>query len=306
MDIIRYCKNPDFGIHLSIENVEPFNFLINTPKQHLNWYNTILDIYSKVSLEYNFDQFEYEYFKPKIIVDVNHYLNSQKILLEEQNYDIQKYFDGISDFESSFVKLPGEYFEDEPVLNKVVRTFKDDLLFFHIGGANFHDNYMTTHDPIKAIRKNMFMKKNFKDEIVAMYSFNNYKPENELNLEESLQIIGYEKPLILEVFNVSYGMILSSMLYTQEFIDHLFTEKKRVCHLMLNALDKIENKNINKESIKKQIQNSKFFFKSHKNEKINDVGYEKAGFYTFNDEHPFKHEIIATQKDDDGNIIFYV
>lgn len=311
--IVRYAQNPMRGLHLCLENIEPPNFLINTPKQHRYWYDTICDIYEQKIKKYTYDSNIIKRFYPKMLVDVNHYLHSKKILTEENNRKYSFLFPDFNDLYRDFVRLAPEYKNSEPLLNKIIRENDKDIFYYHIGGCYIYEDVMYTHEPVKAIRNQMYMIINSEGVPVPKYATGQFNPSYELNMEEVIQVIGCEHTYILEVFNRSSELIKSSQIYTSEYINFLFKEKNRLLKKVLLKTDQLLKETLfngnNPEKLNKihdfreKISNAKFFIIPYR--KIEDkwkVGYEYAGFYLSHE----KPKILAKIFDESGKIQLFI
>jgi len=308
--IVRYCQKPNRSIHLCLENIEPPNLLINSPYQHVNWFNFMSELYNKKIRQYFFDQEIIDRFRPMMLIDVNHYLHSKKIMLEPGNSKYSSLYNDFSDFKRDFVKLPPDFNSHEPLLNKIIRENRENILYYHLGGCYVYDNIMYTHESIKALRNKMFMIANPQGVPVPKYQTSQFNPSFELNLEEVLQIIGYDNIFILEVFNVASELIKSSEINVSSYLNFLAKEDKRLRSILDKKMEQMikdlivnmkdHTHEIDKVNLfKNRMANARLFIKYFtSNEDKWKVGYNYAGFY----EESEKPEILAMIDDETGNI----
>ncbi|MEA3430255.1 MAG: hypothetical protein U9R08_03205 [Nanoarchaeota archaeon] len=303
--VVRAAKHPRKSLHLCIENIEPGNFMINTPAQHVRWLNTTRQIYREIAgnhLELGNEMITK--YMPMMLVDSNHYVNSQCILGQKQNAFLEAIFPDFEEFlERDYVAVPGLY-EKEPILNRLMRVHGDDIFYFHLAGCNKRGDHFSTHDPVKPIRYGMRMRRLPEGMFYPKYSSKTFVPEKELNLGDVIQIAGLDKTFILEVFNVAKGVMLSSEIHANDWLDHLAQEHEYMQRKVLAEADRRIKNPADAERFKQRIRNAKFYLRPHTAEElISSEGYDEAGFYEFGDDsRPIRY--LATVKELNGRIWF--
>ncbi|MDD2717426.1 MAG: hypothetical protein PHW04_16165 [Candidatus Wallbacteria bacterium] len=285
--LVRHARNPQRGLHLCLENVEPPNFLINTPKQHQSWFERLRGIYQDELSRLTRDQELTALYRPLMLLDVNHLLHSKKILTEEQNRKYAGLFPDYDDLWLPFVKLPPDY-GTEPLLNRTVRKF-EDIFFFHLAGCNVYRDAMLTHEPVKALR-NAAQTLISNGKPSQRYVTSQFNPLLELDLEETLQVIDSGKSLILEVFQRSPELMKSSLINTAGYLDFFRKEQDRlrqaVVHEANSLIRKLQAAYSDSPEIdlirdlKRNIQKADFYiYPQRGHSETGKTGYRSAGFY---------------------------
>ncbi|MBI3892490.1 MAG: hypothetical protein HY303_13280 [Candidatus Wallbacteria bacterium] len=235
VDLVRWCKNPERGVRLAIENVEPPNFIICTAGQLRRFHSRMVEMYQEA-----FEQSSrlppdvFDRFRPGMVLDVAHLLNSKIVLSTPDHAEISHIFEDHDDLDRPFVSLPGEYPTDkrgqslEPLLNKFVREGTADLLCVYVAGSRRTDRAMTTHDPIRAFREMMHLNPRAGGTgSVARYGLLPFDPEVELNLAEVIQVLGPERTYLMKLFDLAPERMLASFNNLVAYLEFLKTEELR-------------------------------------------------------------------------------
>ncbi|MBI5872012.1 hypothetical protein HZB88_02915 [archaeon] len=220
---VRKARKISKGIHLCMENVEPFNFLLNTREQHEYWHG-LLSEEVRLALE---NEELFQKYKPYMLLDINHLLNTKFILQHHPDREkLERIIPGLSEIDLPFVMLPGTYMK-EPMLNRIIRINEDKILFYHIAGAKKKDNgSLATHEEVRPIRNGLRLE--IRDnKIISVYSLEKFNYIQELNMLELFQIIGPDKIYVLEVFNKSPEQIKTSQINASDFLNHLIKLRER-------------------------------------------------------------------------------
>ncbi|MBI4859339.1 MAG: hypothetical protein HY815_03645 [Candidatus Riflebacteria bacterium] len=300
--MVRYCKNPSKRLSLVLENVEPPNFLCCTPRQHVGWLHRMREIFTDLcEREHLSSEFQAKY-RPYLVLNPNHLLNAKVILTQPTNRPIAHIFEDYDDLYVAFVTLPsdmpsgGDGRVIEPLLNRYVREHSDDFLYAHLAGSQRMDYYMTTHDPIKSFRTKMYVQTDPNGRPLAKYSTGAFDPEVELNLEEVVQILGFDKTYVLEIQDSPEETVIASWVHTSEYLDHLHRECARAHELVLHALREAQAQSLQLSSrpdevaqrfadagrMMEALGRARFYMRPHrKARELWKVGHDEAGFYVF-------------------------
>ena len=158
------------------------------------------------------------------IIDCNHFINSQYIL--KSNPQLQDLFgDCFEDCYKDFAKIPGYYGQEEPLLNRLIRKNRQDILYWHISGLRDNSEFLLTHEPIKTFRTQL-QTLSISDELIFTYQLGNHKSINESDLETIIQLIGMDEIFILEIFNTASENIKNSWENVTSFIKYIRGLKK--------------------------------------------------------------------------------
>lgn len=326
--IVRFCKNPDKGLHLALENVEPPNFLACTPKQMASWHHRMTEIFLEAADRHRLPAALHNRYRPMIVLDPNHMLNAKVILTQPSNRGISHIFEDYEDLFLPFVNLPCDMPAGtngkavEPLLNRFVRENDRHILYAHLAGSAKMDNYMTTHDPIPSFRTKMFMQTDAGGSPTLKFATGAFDPEKELNLEEVVQVVGLDKTWVLEVFDCPDELLMSSWIHTDEYLTYLAAEYRRNHEKVRLALLVHQNaaahaspspeenaKNVwGAGRVLKELEDARFYIRPHrKARELWKAGYDEAAFYVHDPawakgESASPVDIFATVKDATGKI----
>jgi hypothetical protein len=321
--MVRYCKNPEKGLHLALENVEPPNFLCCTPRQLTQWHRRMTEIYLDAADRHDLPQAARDRYRPRMVLDPNHFLNSKVILTQPSNRTISHIFEDDNDLFLPFVTLPCDMPMGqggritEPLLNRFVRENSREILYCHLAGSQKMDNYMTTHDPIKSFRGKMFIQLDGAGQPVWKYTMGSFDPEVELNLDEVLQVVGFDQTYILGIYDCAEELVVSSWIHTNEYLDYLYREYCQGCEDLRRAVEEFRSSGLEALATKEQtaqrvwnagkavvdLEDARFYIRPHrKARELWKVGYDEAAFYTHDDtwsqgESASPVDIFATIKD---------
>jgi len=290
---VRYCRNPSQGVHLVLQNVDPPNFLVNTPRQHAKWHSRMTEFYSELVEIDPLLAGKFEKYRPLMLLDPGHYLNSQVIFKQPENVKYGHLFEDMDQFlHSPFVTLPGDYPRRgsetiEPILNSFVRKHGDDILYCHVGGSKKMDRWMTTHDPIKAFRTRRFMQVNQEAKPALKFTTQVFDADTELNLEEVVQVVGFDKIWVPVIFDSPYEVVLSSCIHLDAYLSYLGDQYDRMMTAVQKKLRQIsagENRSgyseIELAALGKSIETARFFLRPNRQAGMFwKPGYEEAVFY---------------------------
>jgi hypothetical protein len=289
---IRHLMNPDRGMHLCLENVEPYNFLINLPQQHRFWWQQLVEIYADESRRQNLPADFFHKYMPMMVVDTNHYLNSQFILREHPELE-WIYGPCFQDVHRPFVRLPGDYHDDEPLINRVVRNHNPQILFYHVAGAVRND-WLLTHERIQPFRTHVATTEDETGRPIFRYGLANFDSAREINLEEVIQVIGNDQVFILEVFNASSECIKNSQENVKSFLNYVGSMRK----LFHTRLIRDRHYQVKQQADPGtwEIDSMGFFIKSHPREHYlgGGVGFDQLKFFRFDESSEFGYRIFAT------------
>ncbi len=316
VDLVRYCQNPQRGLRLAIENVEPPNFIINTPGQLRRVHSLMMELYQE-----GFEQAPalpddiYERFRPGMVLDTTHLLNSKAVLDSPEQESIGHIFEDFEDLSRPFVRLPGEYTLDasgytrEPLLNKFIREGAGDLLFSYVAGSRRTDRYMTTHDPVKSFRAKMHLQPRFGSSTgtMARYVLTTVDPDVELNVSEVIQVLGAGRTYVMKLFDLPPELVLSSYYNVAAFLDFARTEEIRAREKMaahVAELAKLSPEEARKGRVlERRLTDAHFYIRPYRlATELGRLGYDEAGFYSFRDNPLDPVDIFATMKEETGSI----
>lgn len=296
--VVRYCKSPNDGIRLALENVDPPNFLLNTPAQHAKWHKRMVEIYADLCETARVPESLFEKYRPQMVLDPSHYLNSQVILKQDEKRGFHHLFEDIDLFlNSAFVTLPSGYPRDhhgshrEPVLNRFMRENDQNILYVHIAGCRKMDRYMTTHDPIKPFRTRMQILEDMDGKPMMKFATNDFDAERELNLEEVVQVVGFDHTWVPVVFDAPYEVYLSSCIHLDAYIAYLEQEYERMHQRVKAKLNELLEKGgadenapgtVRARPLLKKLDSARFFIRPHRQAgALWKAGYEEAQFYNY-------------------------
>lgn len=318
-DMIRHCRNPELRPRICLENVEPPNFLVNTPAQLVTWTRILRETFRDACKAAGVPDDVAAPYLPGIALDVGHLSNSQVVLTKPENLAIRHLFEGFEDFERSFVNLPGEYRRDgelraprEPMLNRFMRLHGADVAMVYVSGCQILDNCMTTHHPIKPFRRNRYFLVDEEGRPQARYATNCFAPLEELNLEEVFQVCGPDAVYVVEVFNSPPELIESSLVNVREFLSHLRRQQVYVAEKIMQkvlrerweldmdrprrdpvAVEKARRRLV---EIEAAVERARFYVRPNRQcEALGEPGFKEAGLYVDlaeGDEEPY--DIFAT------------
>ncbi len=314
LDLVRYCHHPHRGLRLAVENVEPPNFIINTTGQLRKIHSLMMGLYQE-----GFEQASglpdelFERFRPGMVLDVAHLLNSKVILSGSEHEEISHIFEDHEDLDRPFVSLPGEYPADEdeqsiePLLNKFVREGCDDLLFAYIAGCRKTDRLMTTHDPVHSFRKRVYLHPRVHGKgTVARYSLRTIEPDYELNLAEVIQVLGADKVFLMKLHDLPPEEVLSSFHNISCYLDFLAGERRRARERLDGYLETLRQKPSGAEqaaAVEDRLRRARFYVRSHQATAENwRLGYDESGFYEFTNDPRMPTDIFATVKEETGAV----
>lgn len=321
--VVRYCKSPNEGVRLALENVDPPNFLLNTPAQHAKWHKRMVEIYADASEAAKIPESLFEKYRPGMVLDPSHYLNSQVIFKQDEKRGFHHLFEDIDSFlDAPFVTLPSGYPRDpqgnyrEPVLNRFMRENDQDILYVHIAGCRRMDRYMTTHDPIKPFRTRMQILGDTDGKPMMKFATNDFDSERELNLEEVVQVVGFDRTWVPVVFDAPYEVYLSSCIHLDAYIAYLEHEYQRMHQRVkarLNELletqagqDESAAGAIRARPLLKKLDSARFYIRPHRQAgAFWKAGYEEAMFYNYDSlgglaTHPVN--FLASVREENGQV----
>lgn len=317
-DLVRHCRNSELRPRLCLENVEPPNFLVNTPAQMVTWMNLMRETFSDACRAEGVPEDLARPYRPGLALDVGHLSNSQVVLTKGENEAIRHVFEGFDDFERSFVNLPGEYRRDdgrrgamEPMLNRFIRRHGADVALVYVSGSQILDNCMTTHHPIKPFRRNRFFVVDKEGRPLAKYATNCFAPLEELNLEEVFQVCGPDMVYVVEVFNSPPELIESSLVNVREFLLHLRRQQgyvvDKVMQKVLRERWELDMDRPRRDpvavaaarrrlgEIEEAVEKSRFYLRPNRQcEALGEPGFKEAGLYVHLDAGEEPHDIFAT------------
>ena len=96
--------------------------------------------------------------------------------------------------------------------------------------------WLATHDPIKAFRTRTFMQPDAEGKPVLKYATHDFDADIELNLEEVVQVIGFDRIWVPVVFDCPYELDLSSCINLDAYISYLAKEYDRMTALVRQEL----------------------------------------------------------------------
>ena len=309
---IRCCVSSNNGLQVAIENLEPPNFLACTPVQLVKIHRKFESSFRSFANSENMPTHIIEHYAPGIALDPGHLLNAKIILTLEQNRPFLDSIDGGEELFGDFVHLPGQYPLDsdskaitEPVLNKFVRENKKHIIWSYIHGCRRTDTMMTSHGPIGSFRKAQFSERNEKGEAVSLYLMNSFTPDDELNLNEVVQVIGVDTPFIAEVIGAPPEVVESSVTNLSYFVGFLHSERQKAHLAVENAINAEASKDSSSKAsqahldwLKDSLNKAEFYVRNHSSDiGLWTAGYDEAGFYLYsNDENLGNVNIFATVK----------
>ncbi|MDD5091900.1 MAG: hypothetical protein PHQ23_13415 [Candidatus Wallbacteria bacterium] len=286
--VVRHALNPGRTISLCLENVEPPNFLINTPAQHSYWHQTLAELYQNSIRGFSQDHDLLSRFAPKMLVDVNHYLHSKKILTEQGN---ERYADLFPDYpllSCDFIRLPCDCNKQEPLLNRCLREHSSDIRYIHAAGCEMQHGIMHTHEPVKPIRRKAFLSA-AGNRFTPLYLTGQFNPDYELDLEEVLQLIPGHLPMVLEIFDYPPEVMKSSLLHAGSFRRHFLDEKDQCLSAVISHWEKKmqefpEHEKDNPRTIilhrlRERLSRSEFFMLPDRTPPEPGTKAHKTGFY---------------------------
>lgn len=312
IDLVRWCKNPERGVRLAIENVEPPNFIICTAGQLRRFHSRMTEMYQEAfeqSTRLSPDVFDR--FRPGMVLDVAHLLNSKIMLSTPEHSGIAHIFEDHEDLERAFVSLPGEFPTDrsglpvEPLLNKFVREGTRDLLCVYVAGSHRTDRVMTTHDPIRAFRERMLLHPRVGAQgSVHRYGLLPFDPEIELNLAEVIQVFGPDRTYMMKLFDVAQERVLASFNNLVAYLDFLRAEEQRARERIAEHLAELRESAAtvaDAQWAEERLARCRFYLRPfRKSAELGRLGYDEIGFYSFFDEGPEAVDIFATVKEESG------
>lgn len=324
--IARFCKNPEKGLHLTLENVEPPNFLGCTPKQMVAWHRRMMEIFAEAADRHKLSEKLHAKYRPMLVLSPNHLLNSKVILTQPSNRGIAHIFEDYDELYLPFVTLPcdmpmgsaGKH--TEPLLNRFVREHGEHVLYVHLAGSQKMDNYMTTHDPVPSFRTKMLMQTDATGVPMVKFATGAFDPEKELNLEEVVQVVGFDRTWILQVFDCPDELVMSSWIHTDEYLTYLGKEYRRNYERVRKALEdhretpgggtpeETAHRVWEAGRILKELERARFYIRPHrKARELWKAGYDEAAFYVHDPrwqrgESASPVDIFATVKDATGKI----
>jgi len=315
---IRHCKKPWSGLHVCLENLEPPNFLVCTPEQLEELYGRFVEFYLEAASHRGMDPEAVSRYRPKLSIDPGHLLNTKVILSQEVNRPYLEGLAGGDSLQKPFVSLPGEFpgasgpcVGEEPLLNKVVRTHHEDISWVHLYGSQRTDTCMTTHGPIKPFRRKAMIGPGLSGERTVLYGTGNFRPEEELNLEEVVQILGTSVPYIAEVFDAPIERVKGSVTSTRHYLEFLDEQNKLASALVRRRIGQASEENPGDTKrleclryLAKAMTCARCYIRPHKSGHGSwAVGYDEIGFYRFEDEAEVGYvDIFATVKQADGTV----
>lgn len=308
--LVRHCIDPNRGLRLVIENVEPPNFIINTPSQLLSVHQHMRDLYwDEVQALDSFPEEVARRYEPGIALDPNHLLNSQVVLRDRD--DLAHLHDSMDELDRSFVNLPGEYPAGpnnnviEPLLNKLVREAGDDIVFSYLGASHRTDRMMTTNDPIPSFREKLHMQPADGAPPLRTYEMTSFSPEDELNLNEVIQVLGVHRPYVLKVFDVSPELVLSSHANVRGFASFLLEEEESCRKAILAAVATRWDESLSTlepEAYERRLGQARFYMRPYRHDTgLWHGGYDEAGFYDAGGAGA-EPQIFATVKNETGQV----
>jgi hypothetical protein len=329
--LFRYCRNPDKGLHLVLENVEPPNFLCCTPAQLASWHRRMMEIYTDTCDRMQVPAAVAARYAPRMVLNPNHLLNSKVILTQPSNRAIGHIFEDYDQLFLPFVTLPCDIpvgsggVAIEPLMNRFVREYGNDVLYVHLAGSQKMDNTMTTHDPVRSFRTKMYLHADSSIRPIPKYSTAAFDPEVELNLEEVVQVIGYDRTYVLAVFDCPDELLMSSWIHADEFLSYLETEHERNLGVVRAALEAHREAAASGGSaaagpgetahqvwgaakVLSELESACFYIRPHrKARELWKVGYDEAAFYAYDarwgsPESTSPVDIFATVKDGTGKV----
>ncbi len=273
--VVRKLLLPDCATHLCIENVEPYNFLLNLPSQMEYWFGFIRERYHHECLSQSLSEDFVNKYRPMTIIDCNHFINSQHIL--KANPQLQELLgDSYNDCYRDFARIPGYYGNNEPLLNRLIRKNRQDILYWHISGLIDNSEFLLTHEPIKPFRTQL-QTLSINDELTFTYQLGNHKSMNESDLETIIQLIGMDEIFILEIFNTATENIKNSWENVTSFIKYIRALKKYASQKILSAKPNINISNCHFAEV--PIAG-------------NTCGIKEFIFYRYSDKSPY-YEIVS-------------
>jgi len=300
--VYRYCKNPGKEMHLALENVEPPNFLCCTPRQIGAWHGRASEIYLDACNRQSLPEHLRDKYRPMLALDPNHLLNSKVILTQASNKPISHLFEDYSELHVPFVTLPCDMPVgtggriNEPILNRFMREHSDNVLYTYLAGAQRCDNSMTTHDPIKAFRTKMFVQPGPSGLPAPKFSTGAFDPEVELNLEEVVQVLGFDRTFILEVHDCPDELLISSWIHSVEYLEYVQSEYKGIRDHLTRVLERVRVEHDSAVSpseadtkirekaarVMADLKKARFYIRPHRASRgLWRPGYEESGFYFF-------------------------
>ncbi len=315
---VRHCQEPWAGMHICVENLEPPNFLVCSPQQVRKIHSKFSEYFQEAAAHGGLSAATTERYRPMFAVDPGHMLNSKVILTQPNNRPYLEALEGGEEFHLDFVRLPGQFSKaeardgiEEPMLNRFVRLNGDDIFWAHLYGCTRTDTCMTTHGPIKAFRTSVLLERGPDGEPYQRFGTGSYRPNDELNLEEVVQVIGTHVPYIAEVFGAPVEIVKSSALNTYHFLDYLNREHNRAASLIRKAIGKAaEEPGLNDAKrdhlrwLASALVNARAYIRPRPSSLgFWSVGYDEVGFYQYVDNPSTGNtDIFATIKHDDNKI----
>lgn len=265
--MVRRCGGAQ-GPRICVENVEPPNMLINTPAQMSAWYDELAWRFKEKWNHKGGGSEFYDRYRPRMLVDVNHFLNGQFIMSAEENHGYERCFPDYEDLFRSFIALPQEN-GSEALLNRFICSHRKDIAYYHIAGCNKDSGWMATHEPIQAFRKRMYMILSARGLPVPKYATCAFDSARELNMEEVIQLLGPSIVSVLEVFDCSTELVRSSQANVEAYLEFLGKETVRVGAL-------IESRH--PESAGK-LSSAQYYMLPYQGDDTWKVGYQSGAFY---------------------------
>ena len=310
---IRHCQRPWGGMHICLENLEPPNFLVNTPEQISKIHERFDQFFLEAADHGGLSEVSTERYRPKLAIDPGHLLNSKVILTQESNRVFLEAIDGGEDLYRDFVRLPGQYTSrsdgsgvQEPLLNRFVRLHHDKILWAYLYGSSRTDTCMTTHGPIKPFRSSSLLERGSHGEVVKLYSTGNYNPKEELNLEEVVQNLGVDLTYIAEVFDSPVEVVKGSCINTHHYLDYLGREYLRAAEGIRRKIKEISKEDLGEASkarlqaVAEHLVNARSYLRPKPGSSgFWSVGYDEVGYYRYIDSPEEGNlDIFATVKQD--------
>lgn len=316
---IRHCVMPWGGMHLALENLEPPNFLLCTPTQIVSFLRKFESYCAEAASTKGLSDAAIERYRPGIALDPGHMLNSKVILTLEQNEGFMSAIDSSEELLGDFVNLPGQYprgenpdFEVEPILNKFVRQNADRILWCYIHGCRRTDTCMTSHGPIRAFREAHYIERDSAGKIKTRFLMDSFRPEEELNLNEVIQVVGMDIPFITEVIGSPAEVVTGSASNLQHYLKFLWSERKIALDAVKKAIvEEASNGNESTVELRQQLDylgktlsRARFYVRNYPSDAgLRTAGYDEAGFYIYSDEARMGNvDIFATVKQRSGKV----
>ena len=319
LEQIRHCVSPWAGLHIAVENLEPPNFLVCSPAQISSIHRKFTVYCREAASTKGLSQAAIERYLPGIALDPGHLLNSKIILTLDQNRQFLEAIDGADEFFGDFVQLPGQYNRQgnsdvlsEPILNRFVRKNCEHIMWCYIHGCRRTDTMMTSHEPVRTFRKAHYLERDGRGKVQNLYLMNSFSPDDELNLNEVVQVLGMDIPYIAEIIGAPIEVVISSANNLKHYLSFLWRERSLALSAVKNAISqeaKIaspdnDSRKEHLEWLGKALSKSRFYVRNKPSELgMLTAGYDEAGFYIYSDDDCKGNvDIFATVKQTTGKV----